>query len=162
MNITQKLTFTGMASVRKTIRSLGIRATVMFQELLVFLFLGLAFTGLSMPLSGQTTITYTTPGADSFTVPAGVTEITVELWGAGGAGGGGSTAFFGLQVRSGGGGGGGAYLRTVSVAVTPGQTYNLFVGAGGSSNGQSGASSTATFGAVTLTAAGGNGGTSSS
>ncbi len=43
----------------------------------------LVFITLSMPLAGQTTETYTNPGEHSFTVPAGVTEITVELWGGG-------------------------------------------------------------------------------
>ncbi|MEB2776208.1 hypothetical protein SYJ56_12870 [Algoriphagus sp. D3-2-R+10] len=70
---------------------------------------------------GQTQ-TFSTPGSDTFIVPAGVTSITVETWGAGGRGG----------SRSGsngdtGGGGGGAYSRSI-LSVTPGQTINFYVG----------------------------------
>ena len=75
----------------------------------------------------QVVVSYSTPGADTFTVPAGVTTITVEAWGSGGDGG----------VASGilkfcGGGGGGAYVRSV-INVNPGEVYNLFVGDNGSS-----------------------------
>ena len=60
----------------------------------------------------------------TFTAPACVTQITVQVWGAGGAGGSGTTA----QAR--GGGGGGAYASQV-VTVVPGVTYNYHIGAGG-------------------------------
>ncbi len=100
---------------------------------------------------------------NKWTAPTGVTSITVEVWGAGGAGGG----FTGTQNnRGGGGGGGGAYRKTMSVAVTPGVTYDITVGAGGPGsfgNGGAGGASSATFdGAVTVTVAGGNGGTGAS
>jgi MSHA biogenesis protein MshQ len=68
---------------------------------------------------------YDTPGSHTFTVPAGVTEITVQVWGAGGRGG--PRTGFGAS----GGGGGGAYASSV-ITVTPGQSLNLFVGAGSS------------------------------
>jgi hypothetical protein len=70
---------------------------------------------------GQTQ-TITTSGSNTFTVPAGVTSITVEVWGAGGRG--------GSRTSSGaaGGGGGGAYSRSV-LTVTPGQV-NYYVGFG--------------------------------
>ena len=75
--------------------------------------------------------TFSTPGSGTFnfTVPAGVTSITVEVWGGGGRGG--SLNLDGV----GGGGGGGAYSRSV-ISVTPGAvlSYNLFVGAGSTSN----------------------------
>jgi hypothetical protein len=70
------------------------------------------------------TQTVTTPlGSGSFTVPAGVTSITVEVWGAGGRG--------GSRTSNGeaGGGGGGAYSRSV-LTVTPGQVINYYVGFG--------------------------------
>jgi hypothetical protein len=69
---------------------------------------------------------YTTAGSDTFTVPAGVTSVTVEVWGGGGGGGGRSSS------RSGGagGGGGGAYAEG-TVSVTPGESYTVMVGAGG-------------------------------
>ncbi|MFZ1687853.1 MAG: T9SS type A sorting domain-containing protein [Flavobacteriales bacterium] len=57
----------------------------------------------------------------TFVVPAGVDTITVEAVGAGGNGG----------TNGGGGGGGGGYVLRTS-AVTPGTTYSIVVGAGGS------------------------------
>jgi hypothetical protein len=75
---------------------------------------------------GANTTTFSTPGATGFVVPAGVTSITVQVWGAGGGGGGASG--FG-QAGSGGGGGGGFAERTI--AVTPGTFYPITVGAGG-------------------------------
>jgi phage-related tail fiber protein len=69
----------------------------------------------------------------TFTVPAGVTHLLVELWGGGGGGGG---ATFGLPVSppclglGGGGGGAGGYTRAV-VPVTPGAQYTITVGAAG-------------------------------
>jgi len=67
----------------------------------------------------------------NFTVPTGVSNIIVELWGGGGAGG---QAYVNTegQVGAGGGGGGGAYGKT-NFAVTPGHTYTVTVGAGGNS-----------------------------
>lgn len=72
---------------------------------------------------------FDSPGTHSFTVPAGVTQITVEVWGAGGRGG--DTA--GNGRRNAGGGGGGAYARSTLV-VTPGTTLTLRVGQGGNSS----------------------------
>jgi hypothetical protein len=69
---------------------------------------------------------FTEPGTFPFTVPLGVTHILVELWGAGG--GGGSTQ--GFEGTASGGGGSGGYIRSV-LAVSPGATYNVIVGAGG-------------------------------
>ncbi len=70
-------------------------------------------------MSGQTTVTLD-PGSTSWTVPAGVTSVTIKVWGAGGSGGG--TARSG---ESGGGGGGGGYT-TQTVAVTPGAIFNFY------------------------------------
>jgi hypothetical protein len=62
----------------------------------------------------------------TWTAPAGVTRVMLEVWGAGGAGGPGS-----LDSQGGGGGGGaGAYQRVV-LAVVPGTTYDLVIGDGG-------------------------------
>ena len=67
----------------------------------------------------------------TFEVPTGVTEIVVELWGAGGGGGGGRSAGLGAGPGgSGGGGGSGAYVRAI-VPVKGGETYSLIIGAGG-------------------------------
>ncbi len=121
-------------------------STHRFVALLTFCFF--AFTGFS-----QTVITYDASG--TFTVPAGVTSITVQCWGGGGAGGRGYT----VNGASGGGGGGGAYASS-TIAVTFGQSYNVVVGAGGTSptnnNGNPGGASS--FGTNLVLAAGGSGG----
>ena len=59
----------------------------------------------------------------TFTVPPGVTSITVHAWGGGGKG---ST---GTSDGEYGGGGGGAYAKSI-LSVSPGQVYDVFVGAG--------------------------------
>ncbi len=82
------------------------------------------FVSVISALLAQTVTTFTTSG--SFTVPAGVTSITVEAWGGGGAGGSavGTSSFRAM----GGGGGGGAYVTSV-ISVTPGQVINYTVAA---------------------------------
>lgn len=60
----------------------------------------------------------------AFYVPAGVTEVTIRVWGGGGAGGSRTSS-----GDSGGGGGGGYSQRTIS--VIPGDVLGVFVGAGG-------------------------------
>jgi len=77
----------------------------------------------------------------TFTAPAGVTSVTVELWGGGGGGGGGGGAvgdlaqmlnFVGPNIGGGGGGGGSGGHKKSTVSVTPGSNYTVTVGAGGS------------------------------
>ncbi|MBS2536721.1 hypothetical protein KGQ20_28555, partial [Catenulispora sp. NF23] len=75
-----------------------------------------------------------------FTVPAGVTQVTVTVAAAGGGGGGDSTAP-GYQAWGGGGGGEGG-LVTCQLTVTPGATYNVVVGGAGGSGGSQGAPDT--------------------
>ncbi|MCW3091614.1 MAG: hypothetical protein JWP81_2683 [Ferruginibacter sp.] len=77
---------------------------------------------ISNEIFGQTQTTFSTAGASTYTVPPGVTKITVECWGGGGNGG--STGNNGTKT---GGGGGGAYARKV-VTVTPSTAYNFTVG----------------------------------
>ena len=72
------------------------------------------------------TVVFDTPGTSSFTVPNGVTSITVRAWGGGGGGGGRSDS-----GRGGGGGGGGGAYAEAEVTVASCQTYNVIVGAGG-------------------------------
>ncbi|WP_367754919.1 choice-of-anchor D domain-containing protein [Flavobacterium sp. WC2430] len=111
-----------------------------------------------LSLSGfsQATQTYNTAGTYTFTVPAGVTSINIEAWGAGGAGGGATG-----NNCSAGGGSGGAYARRNTYTVTPGSNYTVIVGSGGigsRNNGTSGGSSSlSTGGATILLAVGGNG-----
>lgn len=78
-------------------------------------------------------ITITTPGSFNFPVPAGVTTMKLECWGAGGGG--------GISVVSGAGaGGGGSYARTDSFNVSG--ASNLLVFIAGVSSPQTSGSST--------------------
>jgi hypothetical protein len=89
----------------------------------------------------------------TWTCPAGVTQITVEVWGGGGGGGGSSMAGNGYYVGyygnsyqysfgcyngsnafirgAGGNGGKGGYSQQI-ISVTPGQSYVVTIGLGGS------------------------------
>ncbi len=101
----------------------------------------------------QYTITYSTSG--TFIVPAGVTSVQAEAWGAGGAGGGNT-----LTEDGSGGGGGGAYSKNPSIAITSGSSHDVIVGAGGTGGtgigGNGGDSYFSTI--LTLLAKGGSGG----
>lgn len=113
-------------------------------------------------VNSQTTNTYSVAGSTTWTVPACVTSITVQVWGAGG-GGGGAIAIVrnsgaSTEACSGAGGGGGGGYTSMVIAVTPGQVYNIAVGAGGTA-GTSGAGTWS--GITTLPTSGGAGGTSS-
>lgn len=118
--------------------------------LMVFFFL-FTINGFS-----QTTDTYTASG--SWTVPVGVTSVTVELWGAGGGGGGSAT-----NKNGGSGGGSGAYVSR-TVTVTSGNNFPFTIGTGGNGGaaadgtGVDGGNSTITIGGFSLTANGGTGG----
>ncbi len=67
---------------------------------------------------------FSSPGAATYTVPAGVNSLTVKLWGGGGGGGAGGTN------GAGGAGGGAGFVQSV-LAVTPGETLNVYVGGAG-------------------------------
>ncbi|MER7501705.1 hypothetical protein AB0L05_34090 [Nonomuraea pusilla] len=75
-------------------------------------------------------VTYSTPGTYTFTVPPGITRIDVAAT-AGGGGGGGSMAGAFPVPGDGGGGGGGATTVRCSLAVGPGGVLTLDVAAGG-------------------------------
>jgi len=102
----------------------------------------------------QTTVSSTGAGVYSWTVPScGVSSITIEAWGAGGAGGGGT-----INKDGGQGGGGGSYTTT-TIAVTAGQVIDFTVGAGGTGSvgdGTDGGDTTVV--SPVLTAGGGQGG----
>jgi len=68
--------------------------------------------------------TYATPGTYSWVCPKGVTAISVVCVGGGGGG-------VGSVNAGGGAGGGGAQAYTNNLAVVPGQSYTITVGAGG-------------------------------
>jgi hypothetical protein len=130
----------------------------LFEKILTVFAMILSFLlfGGSSRLLAQTTDPFNTAGANTWTCPAGVDKITIECWGGGGAGGGAT----GSSSSAGGGGAGGGYVKTVDYPVTPGVTYNLFVGAGGTGNSTSvNPGQDSWFGsATTIKAVGGNGG----
>lgn len=82
--------------------------------------------------------TYTSTG--TYTVPSGVTSLTVELWGGGGGGGRGYAISGGSGASGGGGGGGGAYVKTTSVPVAGSEVLSVTVGAGGAAGANGGGS----------------------
>ena len=103
----------------------------------------------------QITFTPATTTAGTFKVPAGVTSLNVECWGAGGAGGG---VTQGLSLFAGGGGGGGAYSKIATLPATPATVLSYKVGAGGTCiNGADGTNGEPTF-FSTVSANGGEGG----
>jgi hypothetical protein len=70
---------------------------------------------------GQTTQTYDASG--TFTVPAGVTSVSVQAWGAGGGG--------SNRAGSSGGGGGGAFTAGTFTGLSGNGTITITVGTGG-------------------------------
>ncbi len=85
------------------------------------------------PAAWAATETFTTPGTINWDCPPGVTSVTVETRGGGGAAGSveaGSGISNGATQIRGGGGAGGSYAQDV-VTVSPGTTYKIKVGAGG-------------------------------
>lgn len=109
-------------------------------------------------------VSFQTAGTATWTVPAGVYRIQVELWGGGGGGGYGDTRSVPTTPHGGGGGAGGGVI--VLINVTPGDIWTYVVGAGGTggvgptnAGGGNGAASTFTRGAVSYSAGGGLNGT---
>jgi hypothetical protein len=97
---------------------------------------------------------FSQPYVQFWTCPQGVTSVAVFCIG----GGGGGAAFF---ANGGGGGGGGGTAANASVAVTPGQSYQVTVGPGGTI-GTDGAVSIFQGDSVSVTAIGGHHGSGSS
>ena len=67
--------------------------------------------------------TFTSNG--TFSVPAGATQVEVEVWGAG------SGSYASVPGLSSGGGSGGGYARKLVAGLTPGQAVAVTVGVGG-------------------------------
>ncbi|HRH37701.1 MAG TPA: GEVED domain-containing protein, partial [Flavobacteriales bacterium] len=118
-----------------------------------------AFVLFGLMISAQIVTTISTNG--TFTVPAGVSSISVYVYGAGGGSGGCAT---GGSDQAGGGGGGGACAVT-TWAVSGGQVYTATIGNGGSAGpaggltpGGNGGTTTFTGAAGTITADGGTSG----
>jgi len=93
-----------------------------------FAFLGIYSRWPCLRHTAEQAETFDSPGAHTFTVPDGVSEITVEAWGAGGRGG--STEAQGNR-RTGGGGGAPTLARFFE--VSPGDSFSLNVGEGSQS-----------------------------
>jgi hypothetical protein len=103
------------------------------------------------------TVSYTTNGAFSWTVPAGVSFVYVRLVGAGGGACGGNNG----NNYSAGGGGSGGYSEGW-VAVNPGQIISIIIGKGGTAAGGgnptiAGGGGSTSFGSY-ISATGGGGG----
>ena len=114
----------------------------------IYLFLLKCLFVVHVTVSGQTPVTYNTPGSYTYTVPNDVTQIIVQAWGAGGGGASANSNNSGF-----GGGGGGAYASSV-VTVIPGGVYSVVVGSGGAANSDGGNS---TFNTNSVIAEGGQG-----
>ena len=99
-------------------------------------------------------VVFTSSGSNNWTVPSGVTRIRVVL-----IGGGGSSSAYATLVQGVGAGGAGGYVEK-TLAVTPDDTIQFDVGAGGAASawnndGFDGDDSTFTYGGATYTAGGG-------
>ena len=98
---------------------------------------------------------FTTTGTTSWTAPIDVSQVEILVVAGGGGGG----------CNNGGGGGGGGVVYNNSYPVTPGQTYTVTVGAGGTPNtsssgftSQGNTGSNSQFGNLTAIGGGGGGG----
>ncbi|MEQ1747296.1 MAG: glycine-rich domain-containing protein, partial [Saprospiraceae bacterium] len=99
---------------------------------------------------------------DTFTVPTGLTSVTVHAWG--GGGGGGQRDNGGGGGTDGGGGGGGGGYAGGTISVMSGDNITITVGTGGpggpttNDDGSSGGNSIVSHSSGTITATGGSGG----
>ena len=102
---------------------------------------------------------FTTGTAATYTRPAGITSILVEVLGGGGAGGG-ATSASGVAIGIGAGGGSGGYARLWIASAASSYTYTVgaagTAGTAGNNPGNNGG--TTTFSASSLQATGGTGG----
>lgn len=114
----------------------------------------LAIALAAIPTTAADAVVYTTSGAGTYTIPAGVTKLEVEAIGAGGG-----------KASNQGTGGSGCKVTTV-ITVTPGSTISYFVGSKGSAAGSDqqggggggGGSTSITYGSTKFIAGGGGGG----
>ena len=140
----EKLDVTGNINVTGTIKANGVDGTA--NQVLMKNSRGNLAWGDMCEYKNFVSLVSTAGG--TWTVPADVTKILVEVWGAGGGG----------NLLTGGGGGG--YIKA-HFTVAPGAIVTYDVGGSGTGSGPStavsGESSTCTVGPVTLTATGGQG-----
>ena len=137
---TEKLDVTGNINVTGTIKANGIDGSA--NQVLMKNGSGVLAWGDMCEYKNA--VTFTTLGAGTWTVPAGITKIRVELWG----GGGGSTG-------NGSGAGGGYVTGVFIVAVAGSVSYT--VGTGGAAPGNSGTASSASYASFSGIAFGGAG-----
>ena len=115
--------------------------------------------GISVSGATATTVSFTSVGTTSWTVPPGITSVNYLVVAGGGAGGSaGPTMYDGGAA---GGGAGGMLYGTM--AVTPGTVYSIYVGAGASgaanrTRGASGDNSVLSSSSTSIIAIGGGGG----
>jgi hypothetical protein len=118
----------------------------------------------SSPASPTTeTVTFSTPGTYSWTVPSGADSATARFWGAGAGGAGGAES----SAGGGEGGGGGAYGQVGAGGSIGGEVWSVTVGAGGAAGspgnlGGNGGTSSVTIGGTAYSAGGGTAATLSS
>lgn len=102
-----------------------------FLNLLSKAIVGIFACGLSFSSFGQIIRdTISAAGLQTWTVPANVTNITLDVWGAGGGGGGAESHILNYSMPRAAGGGGGAF-SSGSFAVTSSDVLSITVGAGG-------------------------------
>ncbi|HNR86687.1 MAG TPA: hypothetical protein PKN38_08765, partial [Taishania sp.] len=125
---------------------------------------GIFAFGLSFNSFGQIIRdTISAVGLQTWTVPANVTNITIDVWGAGGGGGGAESHILNYAKPRAAGGGGGAF-SSGSFAVTSSDVLSITVGEGGigGTSNQDGAAGGATIvelaGTTIVSADGGQGG----
>lgn len=83
-------------------------------------------TGSGNPASGKVTLIT----SQTWTVPAAVSKIKVELWGAAGGGGGAGAYSYSYSLNNGGAGGAGGYAQQ-EMNVTANQQFDVVIGLGG-------------------------------
>lgn len=122
-------------------------------------------TSTSTTQAGSGQQDYSAAGNYEFTVPAGITSLTVIAVG-GGGGGGGRGSPYGFPYTTGQSGGGSGEKRVHTFTVVPGEIVYVSVGSGGvqdgvTGNGSSGGATAVSYSATLIVANGGGGGSTS-
>jgi hypothetical protein len=115
----------------------------------ISLLVGAPFLGWKLPVlrPGFASGVQSIASSGNFIVPVGVTQIEVEIWGAG------SGSYASVASLPSGGGSGGGYARKRITGLNPGQVIPVIVGAGGSAGSTStpaGAGGSTSFGSTSF------------